>query len=77
MDPEAAYQKAMDALARIRAAESEGWSSSAEAEKEAAADDLAEGFEALDEWLTKGGYLPRAWGTLQERWDRANREDDN
>jgi hypothetical protein len=26
-----------------------------------AADDLAEAFEALDGWLSKGGFLPDAW----------------
>lgn len=26
--------------------------------------ELAEAFEALDAWLSKGGFLPRAWGGL-------------
>lgn len=26
-----------------------------------AAEDLADSFAALDEWITKGGFLPEAW----------------
>jgi len=29
--------------------------------KAAHADEITEYFEALDEWLTKGGFLPTSW----------------
>lgn len=31
------------------------------AERERATDELVEHVEALDEWLSKGGFLPQAW----------------
>lgn len=33
----------------------------------ALAESLAEHAEALDEWLTKGGWLPQAWAEPRER----------
>lgn len=32
-----------------------------------AAVELLEAFEALDEWLTKGGFLPKAWRALHDQ----------
>ena len=32
--------------------------------RKAHADEIAEYFETLDEWLVKGGYPPRAWFEL-------------
>lgn len=29
--------------------------------------EAVESFEALDEWLTKGGFLPEAWQTLSRK----------
>lgn len=56
MDPDAALTNARSALAAIRAGED----SQGELMTDAL-DDLADAFEALDQWLTKGGFLPRAW----------------
>jgi hypothetical protein len=36
-------------------------------------EDLAEQAQALDEWLTKGGFLPQAWAENCD-WDRQMRE---
>lgn len=51
MDPDEALEKARDALKRHFARIGDD-----------AADDLAEAFEALDGWLSKGGFPPRDWG---------------
>lgn len=56
MDPNAVL-----AIARDRAAsviESADFSDARESEE---AVELAEAFQALDEWLTKGGFKPREW----------------
>lgn len=49
MDPNAV-------LAKIRAAVEESFTVS-----DCSVDDIAEAFQALDEWLSKGGFLPAAW----------------
>lgn len=54
MDPDAAL-----ATLREQAKQAE-WLHSRE-EVMAALGDMAEQFEALDQWLTKGGFLPEAW----------------
>jgi hypothetical protein len=50
-----------EALARIRALlalrETPGW----EADTMAILDGLADTVQALDEWMTKGGFLPKEW----------------
>jgi len=56
MDPNTALQNAREALARREAAYSDR-----STEENSAADDLAESFEALDAWLSKGGFLPAEW----------------
>jgi hypothetical protein len=76
MDPDEALKKAREALARIRAASAESDSeepSDSQAWVQAWNDlrallDLADAFEALDGWLSKGGFLPENWssaGSLQ------------
>ena len=52
MDPNAALNTARKAvqIARTGSDSMDGW-----------ADDLLEAFEALDEWLTKGGFPPEEW----------------
>jgi hypothetical protein len=63
MDPNQALADARDAIARIDALEAEGrdagqndmeaiWYASVEA---------TEAYRALDEWISKGGFLPEAW----------------
>ena len=54
MDPNQALTDARAALAKFR-------QFSTEHKKLAAAEDLAEAFEALDEWLKKDGLLPDSW----------------
>jgi len=51
MDPDQALQNIRNALAALRA----------DANDYAAAEQLADSTEALDEWLTRGGHLPAAW----------------
>lgn len=53
MDPDQALTDARDAL---RGTESEN-----DARAALAALALADAFRALDEWLTKGGFLPADW----------------
>jgi hypothetical protein len=57
MDPDKALADLRDALQRYRAAESANNLTAATA----AAHDLAGSVEALDAWLSAGGFLPRDW----------------
>lgn len=57
MDPDAALQLVRDGIVELRAA-AEGDSNDAEIE---AAHELADAVQALDEWLSKGGFLPADW----------------
>ena len=54
MDPNEALKNAR-ALAAAILKDGETWDSATRAEE------LANAFEALDEWLSKGGFLPEAW----------------
>ena len=56
MDPTATLLAAREALARYEEAYRE-----CSTEENMAADDLAEAFENLDSWLSKGGFLPAPW----------------
>ncbi len=59
MDPNEALKNAREALKRHRRSqEREEGSASPNTE---GADDLADAFESLDRWLSKGGFLPDAW----------------
>jgi hypothetical protein len=74
MDPNEALRNAREALSRMRHelsfSQARDWNTIEEK-----AEDLADAFEALDGWLSKGGFLPSAWapetdniirGTLDE-----------
>jgi hypothetical protein len=67
MDPNEALIKAREALKRYCVSGDE-----------AEASDLADAFEALDTWLSKGGFLPDAWkpssGSISKRADELQRE---
>lgn len=56
MDIDAALSQARSALAAIR----RGEDSHGELMTDALAD-LVDAFEAIDDWLSKGGFLPSAW----------------
>lgn len=56
MDPNAALAKAREALVRFEEAYREQTT-----EEIIAAEDLADAFEALDGWLSRGGFLPEGW----------------
>jgi hypothetical protein len=57
MDPEQALRDARAALRMIRSgqADTQGMAEATE--------ELANAFEDLDGWLSKGGFLPKAWNT--------------
>ena len=57
MDPDVALEVARESAAGIMAA----LDSENAAEILMYAEMLAERFQALDEWLTRGGFLPAAW----------------
>jgi len=59
MDPDAAHKQMVQLAARIIATLDKG---SADADVSFDANDLAEAVQALDGWLRKGGFLPKAWG---------------
>lgn len=62
MDPDAALQAARDALARIDALDAaEGDLITYIEDVNDAVGDALEHYRALDEWITKGGFLPKAW----------------
>lgn len=54
MDPD-------EALAKARAARQVIDNETDTKKIDVAIDDVLDAFDALDEWLSKGGYLPRAW----------------
>ncbi len=67
MDPDQALADCRAALADANAnvrAEGEDPSDELEALRR-----LGDAFDALDEWLTKGGFLPGAWERERERRD--------
>lgn len=55
MDPNAALEQLREAIAD--AANPDQYT-----DREVAIEQIAEFFEALDNWLTNGGFLPGAWG---------------
>lgn len=57
MDPNETLRKARATVAAIRKWENEGRAYMSRPDY----DDLVDAFEALDEWLTKGGFHPREW----------------
>ena len=57
MDPDAALTNAREALARLRGAQDADLAD----ETSEHAEELADAFEALDGWLSKGGFLPAPW----------------
>ena len=64
MDPNEALRRLREVMPRLRAwDEREGWTQSAALLTQHDADcrEAADCFEALDEWLTKGGHAPAAW----------------
>lgn len=60
MDPDEALKNAREALQVFRA-----WHGRKEGINEASAEQLADAFEALDGWLSKGGFLPADWNTME------------
>jgi hypothetical protein len=50
-----------EALRRIRAAIADLQSAESSSAVSVAADELAEHTQALDEWMSRGGFLPTAW----------------
>jgi len=61
MDPDAALQTARDALARIDALDANEDVPYYIEKRADQTEIVSESFRALDEWLTKGGFLPAAW----------------
>ena len=55
MDPDTALENAREALAVYARRYRDKGTGLSEA------DDLADAFEALDGWLSRGGFLPDAW----------------
>ena len=61
MDPDTALANLRNALARLRAAEGHQPNSHEAFQHAAAATEVADAAEALDGWLTGGGFLPATW----------------
>jgi len=57
MDPEAALKKIREACDAYRAARELGNNREALMH----ADNVADAFDALDGWLSRGGFVPKAW----------------
>jgi hypothetical protein len=53
VDPDEALKKVREALKYYRAMKAE--------RNDEPGDDIADAFEALDQWLSKGGFLPDDW----------------
>ena len=58
MDPDQALKNAREAVAKMN-----NWDPAVDGTEEGppSAWDLKDAFEALDEWLTGGGFLPQDW----------------
>jgi hypothetical protein len=64
MDPDAALAAMRNAVTHLRVPpkdQKHGFTVDEENEREYAWNNLGESFEALDGWLSKGGFLPSAW----------------
>lgn len=59
MDPDAALARIRDTRKRFDEAERDGLNTTALI----LAQELAEAIEDLDDWLSKGGFLPKDWGS--------------
>lgn len=57
MDPDAALANARTLVARLRRAQAQGQDQAVAS----VAAELADAFDALDDWLSGGGFLPAAW----------------
>lgn len=64
MDPDVVLTRVREAVVALRAA-AEGDSNDAEI---AAAHELADAVEGLDEWLSKGGFRPTPWRRTARVW---------
>lgn len=58
MDPDVCLQKIRELIVELRG-------SSKISTTEACADEISEHFEALDEWISKGGFMPADWARAQ------------
>ena len=77
MDPNQALADAREAVARIDALEAEG-AEAGQNDIEAISDvtnDAMEHYRALDEWISKGGFLPDEWRTAAEHFARKRADD--
>lgn len=53
MDPDEALRQLREAIATLNQDDHR---------REIAAEQVVDHFQALDEWLSRGGFLPKAWG---------------
>jgi hypothetical protein len=61
MDPDEALKKAREVVQCIRAMSEDSFHYYNTTHPFEAAEDLADAFEALDHWLSIGGFLPKDW----------------
>jgi hypothetical protein len=71
MDPNAALNAIREAITEFNKPDTES------EEYLGAVDDLIDNFNALDEWLGKGGFLPTAWHQPQPTQEKENRMSTN
>lgn len=62
MDPNATLDAARKALAEYRTAQGQEYSV---LEAQRHAESLADAFEALDAWLSRGGFIPAEWADTE------------
>lgn len=71
MDPDEALRQARLLIAQMRVEDTPPGGIGTSPTFVQHARDLAEQVEALDEWLSKGGFLPKAWQRfLPKAWQR-------
>ena len=56
MDPNTARERIAELAAKILSGECQEW-----ADLTTAAEELAETFSGLDDWISRGGFLPTRW----------------
>jgi hypothetical protein len=71
VDPDELLSRIREAMAEWRVADSRGQTEA----RADAAETVVHGLEDLDEWLMKGGYVPKAWEEAAKRtMTKVNRE---
>ena len=74
MDPNETLRELRELADKVAAQDMDVYSDPEDRADAARAGDLAAGVQALDEWLSRGGFLPDAWERESESGDFSERD---